>query len=125
MAEQAEEIRLRQISPDDKVRGFFLGDKDFPQRYVPLTIFLQKDAKKHHKENVSKTYVAISEKKILGYISLSCSVIVLDTPPVGLDTYKYKSYPAVKIGKLAVDTHYRQRDLGSKLVSLAVATVKD
>ena len=105
----------------DKSRGFFLVE----DVYLPLTMFLQKSAKTFHKHNAAKTYVFAVGNKIKAYISLNCSQIVLDRPPDGLDEYRHKEYPAVKIGKLAVDTHYRGVDLGSKLVSLAVAIVKE
>ena len=123
--EPTEAFELRELSPDDKCRGFFLGNDPGDEVYLPLTIFLQKSAKLFHTQNAAKTYVFVKGNKATAYITLSCSQIILDKPPDGLDTYRYKEYPAIKIGKLAVDKHYRDSDLGSQLVSLAVAIVTE
>lgn len=122
MAEQeSEALELREISPDDKVSGLSLGDKAF----LPLVMFLKKDARSHHQENVSKTYVFANgvTKKVVAYITLICSQIELDRPLTGLDAYRHP-YPAIKIAKLAVNTEHRKQQLGRKLVSLAIAIAK-
>jgi predicted N-acetyltransferase YhbS len=123
VAEQqaAENLELRELGPEDRVKGLSLGGKE----YLNLAIFLQKDARRHHNENASKTYVFVNGKQVVGYISVSCGLIQLGQPPAGLEGYVYKEYPAVRIGKLAVDTAYRGRKpgLGKQLVALVVALV--
>ena len=119
-AQPAPEVQIREIDADDQCRRFYLESKDF----LPLTMFLQKDAKTHHKENAAKTYVCVSGKRVIGYISINCSQIKLDIPPDGLAGYYYSEYPAVKIGKLAIDSHFRGKGYAKKLVSLVVAVVK-
>lgn len=114
-------LELRAISPDDKVSGLSLGGKAF----LPLVMFLKKDAQRHHNENVSKTYVfADSNNKVVAYITLICSQIELDKPPDGLKDYRY-SFPAVKIAKLGVNVSHRKQELGYKLVALALAISKE
>ena len=116
-----EALTLREISPDDKVSGLSLGDKAF----LPLVMFLKKDARTHHVENLSKTYVfANPEGKVVAYITIVCSQIELATPPEGLANYRYP-YPAIKIAKLAVNEKHRKLKLGYKLVSLALALSKE
>jgi GNAT superfamily N-acetyltransferase len=110
---------IRPIAPDDVVRRFSLNKK-----FLPLQIFLQKDAKDHHNSHVSKTYVIVEGKRVHAYISLSCAQVKLDSHPDDLPGYKY-DYPAVKIGKLAVHEDYERRDFGSDLVDLAIAIAKD
>lgn len=117
---QSEAFELRELSPEDKCSGLSLGDKAF----LPLVMFLKKDAKAHHQENVSKSYVFVDPtKKVVGYITLVCSQIQLDKPPAGLETYRYE-FPAIKIAKLAVNTGHRKKELGRNLVALAIAIAK-
>ncbi len=64
-----DDLYLRPIRPGDKVTGFSLGDKNL----TPLKTFLRKDARDHHNNNVSKTFLLAENpdaSKIYGYITL-------------------------------------------------------
>ncbi|WP_081784698.1 GNAT family N-acetyltransferase [Nitratireductor aquibiodomus] len=119
------DLELRAIEPGDKVTGLSLGDPDFQ----PLKTFLQRDAKGYHAQNLAKTYAFFDENaKIVGYITLICAEITTerkeDLPAPDL-TYNYKSYPAVKIARLAVDKRFRGNDLGKSLVHFALGMIKE
>lgn len=115
-------VEIRELHPDDICKRLSLGHK----QYLNLGLFLERDAKRHHAENASKTYVGVNSKgRVVAYISLSCGLIDLGKPPDGLQGYIYKSYPAVRIGKLAVETPYREHGLGKRLVNLAIAIVTE
>lgn len=93
---------LRQISPDDSVSGLSLGDEAF----VPLKTFLARYAKAYHRKKAARTYVIVAEaapKKVVGYVTLVCSQIHVDSVPEDAGEHGYKDYPAVKIARLAVD----------------------
>jgi len=114
-----EKLILRELSPDDNVSGLSLGAAEF----APLKRFLKKDAKSYHQQNAAKTYVFCEESaasKIAAYITLVCSQIQV-SPPSGLDGFPYKDFPAIKIARLAVDSSFRDNDLGTKLIAWAVA----
>lgn len=119
------EINLRQIEPGDKLTGLSLGDADFQ----PLKTFAQRDARKFHQENLAKTYAFFNGGgKLVGYITLICAEITTEragelAPPDVV--YTYKSYPAVKIARLAVDQRFRGLDLGRQLVSFCLGIVKE
>lgn len=118
-----EGFTLREISPDDNVSGLSFGDADF----AVLKSFLKREAKIHHSENASKTYVFVDSettKKVIAYITLTCSQIQLGKPPPGLDGYKYPDYPAIKIARLGVNQGHQGLGLGGQLVSLALAVAK-
>lgn len=121
-------LEIRQIEPGDRLTGLSLGD----QKYTPLKTFLQKHAKAYHSKSLAKTYAAFdltAGSKVAGYVTLVCGEIVLEGENSLLDEpdvdYRYKSYPALKIARLAVDTRYRNRDVGSTLVDLALGTAKE
>lgn len=128
MAEEAAEdqpaaVTLREIEADHVVRPFRMENVE-NNTYLPLTIFLQRDAKRHNSIDVAKTYVALNGQRVIGYISLSCGQVALEKPPAeDLANYAYE-FPAVKIGKLAVDHRHRKLGLGGQLVDFAIAVVK-
>ncbi len=66
---------------------------------------------------------------MIAYLTLVCGEIVLEGDKQLLDEpdlhYDYKSYPALKIARLAVDIGHRDKDYGELLVELAVGTAKD
>jgi GNAT superfamily N-acetyltransferase len=117
---------LRELQSIGRVNALSLGKKE----YAPLKIFLKKDALNFHLDNVVKTYVLIDKEssRVWGYISLMCSEVNLD----GVDRSaknkhfkRYKTYPAVKLARLAVDTLLQGKGYGQKLVSYAIEIAKD
>jgi GNAT superfamily N-acetyltransferase len=112
-------VTIRPIASGDGVWHFKMEET-----HSNLALFLQKEAIDHHNKHVSKTYVLLNEKRVLAYISLCCAQIKLQQHLEGLTGYKY-SYPAVKIGKLAVHEGLERKGHGSKLVDLTIAIAKD
>ena len=125
MAEQStQNLKLRLLASDDGVRNASHGDPV----YLPLRHFLENDARKHHAINVSKTYVWAAEKRVVAYITLTCSQVLLDEGATPEDAKKARfhyHFPAVKIAKLMVDKNTREFGLGMKLVKLAVAVASE
>ena len=97
--------------------------------FAPLKIFLQRHAKKYHERNLARTYGAFEGDRIAAYVTLVCGEIVLEGDADLLDepdlAYRYKSYPAVKIARLLVDTRYRNGNVGAALVHLSLGIAKD
>ncbi|WP_316228623.1 GNAT family N-acetyltransferase [Bradyrhizobium sp. SZCCHNR1045] len=123
-----EKIEIRQIRPSDRLTGLSLGDPVF----LPLKIFLQKHAKVYHERNLARTYAAFDASqgnKVVAYTTLVSGEIVLEGDKSLLDEpdvhYNYKSYPALKIARLAVHEKYRGYGLGQLLVQLALGTAKE
>lgn len=119
------DLELRAIEPGDRVTGLSLGHADFQ----PLKSFLQRDAKAYHAQNLARTYAFFKpDGGIVAYITLICAEVTTERPedlaPPDV-TYTYKSYPAVKIARLAVDRRFRGNDLGRKLVSFALGMIKE
>jgi predicted GNAT family N-acyltransferase len=111
---------IREIHADDDVQQFCCDEE-----FEPLKEFLAVHSHKYHSINISKTYVAVIKRRVIAYISLCCSQIHFDSPPTDLHDIPYRSYPAVKIGQLAVVKNFRNQGFGGKLVSLAMASVKE
>jgi GNAT superfamily N-acetyltransferase len=90
---------------------------------IKLNEYIKKYARQNHEKGIAKTFIAVAEesKKIVGYYTLSSSIIEYELLP---DSYRAKlpSYPipAVLIGKLAVDNSYQRQGLGTYLLVDAV-----
>jgi GNAT superfamily N-acetyltransferase len=119
------DLRARQIEAGDRLTGLSLGHQDF----LPLKIFLQRHAKTYHLKNLARTYAIFEVSRVIAYITLVCGEIVLEGDASLQDEpdlhYDYKSYPALKIARLAVDARHREKDYGEFLVGLAVGTAKE
>lgn len=66
--------------------------------------------------------------RAVGYVTLVCGEVVAqdDRPLVEPEVeYRYPSYPAVKIARLAVDRRYQGRGLGRQLVEFSLGLMKD
>lgn len=120
-------FRLKQIEPTDRLTGLSLGDAQF----TPLKTFLAKHAKAYQEQNLATTYGIFdtASNKISAYVTLVCGEIVVDGQKRLLNepglSYDYKSYPAIKIARLAVHVGYRGLDLGTQLVTFALGTAKN
>lgn len=116
---------IRQIEPGDRLTGLSLGHENF----APLKAFFQKHAKKYQEQNLARTYAIFESERPIAYITLVCGEIAIQGKKRLLDEpdlfYNYKSYPALKIARLAVHKDYRRKDYGTVLVDLAVGTAKE
>jgi len=86
-----------------------------------LDDYLQRYARQHAKAGISRTYVAVNGKEILGFYSLSMAAIRKDKLPV-----KYQArfpgfpLPVARLARLAVDCRYQRRSLGELLLTDAL-----
>ncbi len=122
MVENIEYI-YRQLNQDDQVRKLSHGDN----KYLPLWVYLENNAKNHHLNNLSKTYVCVTPPRcVVAYITILCSQIELSGEGI-LENAKnfHFPYPAVKIAKLCVKDGLRGTGIGKSLVKIAIATAKE
>lgn len=131
------DYNIRVLDTADSLNSFKTGDSSFK----PLKTFLVKQACAFHGSNIAKTYVAVKLKtsangektedhtlSVLGYITLTCSEIDIRNGYTVDDcthANSYKSLPAIKIARLAVDSRYRSKGIGDNLVSLALVIAND
>ncbi len=84
-----------------------------------LNIFLRRKAKKHQTELLAVTYLLYNFETLIGYFSLSADTMpATDIEKEKLQNgKKYKSYPAIKIGRLAIAEEYAREGYESWLIS--------
>lgn len=118
---------LRELQSSDQAKALSLGKEE----HAPLKAFLKKDALHFHHNNIVKTYVLVNSDlppRIWGYISLMCSEVTFDDTDrytKGQHFKRYKTYPAIKLARLAVDKFLQGKGYGKKLVGHAIEIAKD
>ena len=98
--------------------------KAFSCGVEPLDRYFREQATQDIRRRVSACYVAIDEATlaIAGYYTLAAGGVPLVEMPAQLAKRlpRYASVPVVRMGRLAVDQHYRGKKLGAALLWDAV-----
>jgi GNAT superfamily N-acetyltransferase len=98
--------------------------KAFSCGVEPLDRYFREHATQDIRRRVSACYVAIDEatSAIAGYYTLAAGGVRLIEMPMQLTKRlpRYASVPVVRMGRLAVDQHYRGKKLGAALLWDAV-----
>lgn len=96
--------------------AFDCGDAD-------LNGFLRDDAVPHQQQLLAVTYLIRYGSDIVAYFSVLNDKIASEEFPsksklriLPFSKRRYKSYPAVKLGRLAVTTRFQNQDLGTQLL---------
>lgn len=84
---------------------FDSGDND-------LNDFLYNESIKYCKDNLAVVYLVYYENKLIAFFSLSSDSVKVNKKL----EIKLKYYPSLKIGRLAVDTHYQNSGIGSWII---------
>jgi GNAT superfamily N-acetyltransferase len=125
---ESNSIKLIRLEPDTVILPFDCGDTD-------LNGFLFDDAKNYAKDLMAVTYLIQNEEKTIAYFNFlndKISHLELDgnlekfAARVGVllpkEKSHFKSYPAVKIGRLAVHIDFQNgQGYGRKIVNFAKA----
>ncbi|MDD1724360.1 MAG: GNAT family N-acetyltransferase [Methanospirillum sp.] len=120
-------IGLVHLSDSILINEFCCANKEGS---LPLQNFLKRHAHDNQKRKLSITWILVqkSDPSIpLGYFSLACASIDVEDLNAG-DTKgcpKYERFPALLIGKFAIDDRYHGKGLGTQLMDYVYAlTIK-
>ena len=113
-----ENFTLLRLSSDTPVKPFDCANKE-------LNGFLFDDANNHAMQLLAITYVLESDDETIAYFSvLNDSIRLEDSNRSRFEKIikiipfkkRYKSYPAVKVGRFAVSQKYQSQGIGSELM---------
>lgn len=122
MLKMTDNLKLKEISLEHKdcISNF--------QTYEPeLKRFLIEDSLQDQIEKISKTFLLFKENCLIGYITLLCDSLRLEgdlKQDFKTKNIQYKSLPAIKIGRLAIDNRYQRQGFGKVLINLAIISAK-
>ena len=111
-------IRFVRLTPDNQQTSFYCGDID-------LNEFLTRDAIDYQNSLLAVTYLVKEGDVTIGYVSIANDKISIhDSNKSGWRRIKKSfnhskhraDYPAVKIGRLAVDKDYQDKDIGTIII---------
>ena len=126
-----DKLQIRRLGADDMVTRFDCGDED-------LNDFLLSDAPLYCRVRLATTYVLEDGMggEVIGYFSLANDRISLTDFPSNSSYNRFrkqffaqgkmfKSYPALKICRLATDRKHRGEGFGAMLVHMIIASYKN
>lgn len=120
-------MKLVKLTPDTQLIGFDCGDED-------LNNFLIEDAKCFLDKRIATSYILEDENNIVAYFCLLNDKIsrqditnsqwkkIKGAFPV---RKQFGSYPAIKIGRFAVSSKYKGRNIGTDLMNLLKGTLNE
>lgn len=98
--------------------------KSFQCSQKDLKDFLIEDAMQNQEKGISVTYLFFLKENLLGYISVLTDNLNLNADLKGYFRQKedihYKSLPALKIGRLAVDDRHVGSGIGTEMVYFSI-----
>ena len=125
-----EKIQLRRLDGSDLVKGFDCGDSD-------LNEFIMNDAPLYFRARLATSYLLEDSEngETIGFFSLAHDRISLTDFPSNSSYNRFrkkffvqgkmfKSYPAIKICRLATDKRYRGEGFGTMLVNTIIGSYR-
>lgn len=85
-----------------------------------LNDFLKNDALNDQKNMISRTSLCFWNDELVGFFTLVADTIEAKAVMDGLEHYEYRKYPGVKIARLAVDSRFERRGVGTYLLLVAI-----
>lgn len=122
--EEELDLVLSALGPFHTCSSLSVGDAAL----APLKTFLRKDALGLEEQSLARTDVVCdrNNQSVRAYLTLVCGEIeTKDGPKLGDGiSYKYESYPAIKLARLLVDSRLRGKSVGKQLADFAVGLIK-
>jgi GNAT superfamily N-acetyltransferase len=107
------ELVIKPLNKNYDLSSFTCKDAD-------LNDFLKKDALNYHKHLISKTSLCFFGNELAGYITLTFDTIGAKKVSVSDEFENKYSYPAMKIARLAVNSRFERRGVGTFLLYAAI-----
>lgn len=107
-----DEIEFKQYDPTLLP---FIASSDFDCGNADLNDFLKADADMHYREGLTQTMLIIYRNRLIGYFSLLTDCLNLgdgENECFRSRGISYRTFPAVKIGRLGVDMRFKRRGIG-------------
>jgi len=92
-----------------------------------LQIFIQKEAREYQQRDLGVTYLSLLGNIIAGFLTVAMSSVDVERMERGerVMGVPFDTYPALMIGRLAVDRRFRKKGIGSYLCSWCLGLARD
>jgi hypothetical protein len=124
------EVRLLEPGDAAAAAAFTCGDAEPSPEDADLDDFLRSDALRLQEAHIVRTFVALYDEKLVGFISLMSDAIVLETKErkkLSLGREDHPVVPALKVARLGCDKAFREQyeGLGTVLMRFAYGQAID
>jgi GNAT superfamily N-acetyltransferase len=85
-----------------------------------LNDFLKNDALNDQNNMINRTGLCFWKDKFVGFVALVADTIEAKAVTDGIEHYEYRKYPGVKIARLAVDSRFERKGIGTYLLAAAI-----
>ena len=90
-----------------------------------LNDWLKRYSSQNERRGFSRTYVAVIDNVVAGYVSLATGDMDRDSVPLDIGKGAPRDVPVIVIGRLAVDRSAQGRGLGGELLAFALQRALD
>jgi len=92
----------------------FIQSSDFDCGIADLNEFLKEDVDMHFNESLTQTMLMLYRNRLIGFFSLLTDSINLGEEAEAFRSrgISYRTFPAVKIGRLGVDSRFKRKGVG-------------
>ena len=115
---------MSSIIPDSELHTISLNKShnlsSFSCLNKELNDFLKNDALNDQINMISRTSLCFWNDELVGFFTLVADTIEAKSVIDGLEHYEYRKYPGVKIARLAVDSRFERRGIGTYLLLAAI-----
>lgn len=111
-------LTFERLTPEHDVRRFDCGNDD-------LNDFLQSDALGYQDQHLAGVWVVFRRRTLVAFFSMSADAIPLDKAepqPDGCLGKDIRTYPALKVGRLATQTAHQGIGIGSEILRTCIGT---
>ncbi len=107
-------VEIKELSNVYDLSLFDCEDRD-------LNEFIKQDAFNYRKQLIAKTFLVIYQEQVVGFFSVMNDALKLKPEETQqIDIRRLHEYPALKIGRLAVDKRFKQRGIGRICIDFIV-----
>lgn len=115
---------MSSIIPDSELHTITLNKNhnlsSFSCLSQELNDFLKNDALNDQTNMISRTSLCLWKDELVGFFTLIADTIEAKAVIDGIEHYEYRKYPGVKIARLAVDSRFERRGIGTYLLLAAI-----
>lgn len=122
------DLEKLEFTPYTKLFLPLITSSDFDCGNTELNNFLKEDVDGHSDEKITCTYLISYEGKLIGYFTLQADSIDLEEnerAEFKVRGIPYKTFPAIKIGRLGIDKKYQHKKVGTTTIHVIIGIVRN
>lgn len=117
-----QELRFKILERSDDLSAFDCSKDDV----MGLNEFIHSEAMQYQKENLGVTYLFLYNKQIVGFATVAMSQMEIKYAPHILPFHvDIKYFPALVLGRLAVENEFRDRNVGAHICLWCLGLAKE